>query len=251
MATPLQSVRDPDVSSASSASFTSSASSLRLFPGVWAILAKEIRTELRTRELLVTTAVFTLVVVFMFSFSFDPTSAESRRFGPGLLWIAFLFAGTLMLEPSFMREQANDTLAALRLAPIDPCAILFGKMLANFLFLIITEALLLPVFSVFYNVSLLPSLPGLALVCVLGTLGIVVPGTIFAAVTAHARMRELLLPLLLLPILTPILIAATESTSALLSDSPEWPSMGLKLLAGADIIFLTVAYFLFGALLEE
>jgi len=252
MATPLESVRDERLPSSSSTSFPSStSSSSRLFPGAWAIFAKEVRTELRTRELLVTTAVFTLVVVFMFSFSFDPTSAESRRFGPGLLWIAFLFAGTLMLEPSFLREQANDTLAALRLAPIDPYAILLGKTLANFLFLIITEALLLPVFSVFYNVSLLPALPGLVLVCVLGTLGIVVPGTIFSAVTAHARMRELLLPLLLLPILTPILIAATESTSALLSDSPEWPAMGLKLLAGADIIFLTVAYFLFDALLEE
>jgi len=250
MASPLQSVHDSQISSAPSASTTSSLS-VRLWPGTWAIFAKEVRTELRTRELLVTTAVFTLVVVFMFSFSFDPTTAESRRFGPGLLWIAFLFAGTLMLEPSFLREQANDTLAALRLAPIDPCAILLGKTLANFLFLAITEALLLPVFSVFYNVSLLPSLPGLALVCLLGTLGIVVPGTIFSAVTAHARMREMLLPLLLLPILTPILIAATEATSALLSDSPEWPAMGLKLLAGADIIFLTVAYFLFASLLEE
>ncbi|HUJ40183.1 MAG TPA: heme exporter protein CcmB [Candidatus Acidoferrales bacterium] len=250
MATPLQSVRDREVSSASSASVSSS-STPRLFSAAWAILAKEVRTELRTRELLITTAVFTLVVVFMFSFSFDPTSAESRRFGPGLLWIAFLFAGTLMLEPSFLREQANDTLAALRLAPIDPYAILLGKTLANFLFLIITETLLLPVFAVLYNVSILPSLPGLALVCVLGTLGIVIPGTIFAAVTAHARMRELLLPLLLLPVLVPVLIAATESTAALLSDSPEWPVMGLKLLAGADIIFLTVAYFLFGALLEE
>jgi len=244
MASQTQSVREQTLSSVSD-------SAPRLWPGLWAIFAKEVRTEFRTRELLVTTAVFALTVVFMFSFSFDPTSEESRRIGPGLLWIAFLFAGTLMLEPAFLREQTNDTLAALRLAPIAPTAILLGKTLANFLFLAITEALLVPVFAVFYNVSVANVIPGLVLVCLLGTLGIVVPGTIFSALTAQARMRELLLPLLLLPILTPILIAATEATAALLSDPPEWPSMALKLLAGADIIFLTVAYFLFDSLLEE
>jgi len=239
------------LSSSSSTSFTSSTSSTPFVTSVLTILSKEIRTELRTRELLVTTAAFALTVVFMFSFSFDPTSAESRRYGPGLLWIAFLFAGTLMLEPAFLREQANDTLSALRLSPIPPTAILLGKTLSNFLFLAITEALLIPVFAVFYNVSVLPVLPGIALVCLLGTIGIVVPGTIFSAVTAHARMRELLLPLLLLPILTPILIAATEATAAFLSDPPEWPAMALKLLAGADIIFLTAACLLFDSLLEE
>jgi heme exporter protein B len=259
MATHTHSASEQGVSSPSSPSSTSSTSStsftsspsLPLWPGAWAILAKEVRAELRTRELLATTAVFALMVVVMFSFSFDPTSEESRRFGPGLLWIAFLFAGTLMLEPAFLREQANDTLAALRLAPIAPYAILLGKTLSNFLFLAFTEALLLPIFAVLYNVSLIPVLPGVMLVCLLGTLGIVIPGTIFAAVTAHARMRELLLPLLLLPVLTPILIAATEATAALLSDPSEWPGMWLKLLAGADIIFLTAAYFLFESLLEE
>jgi heme exporter protein B len=243
MATQIQSVRQEAVSTSSPAS--------PLWSGLWAIFAKEVRTELRTRELLVTTAVFALTVVFMFSFSFDPTSEESRRIGPGLLWIAFLFAGTLMLEPAFLREQTNDTLAALRLAPIAPSAILLGKTLANFLFLAITEVILVPVFVVFYNVSVVGVLPGLALVCLLGTLGIVIPGTIFSAVTAHARMREMLLPLLLLPVLTPILIAATEATASLLSDPPEWPGMALKLLAGADIIFLTAAYFLFDSMLEE
>src|ERR1039458_4524126 len=102
-----------------------------------AILAKELKTEFRSRELLGTTIVFVLIVLVLFSFTFDPTSSESRRFGPGLLWLAFLFAGSLMLQPSFLREQTNDTLAALRLAPIDPFSILAGKMAANFLFLLL------------------------------------------------------------------------------------------------------------------
>ena len=225
--------------------------SVSLWRGAWTIFAKELRTELRSRELLITTGVFALMVVVLFSFSFDPTREESRRFGPGLLWIAFLFASSLMLQPAFLREQANDTLMALRLAPIPSYAILLGKLLANFLFLAITECLLLPAFAVLYNVSIMSAIPALALVCALGTLAIVVPGTLFSAVTAHARMRELLLPLLLLPVLVPVLIAATEATAALLSDPPEWPSLWLKLLAGSGIIFVTASYFLFQPLLEE
>jgi len=227
------------------------ADNVGLWSAAWTIFAKEVRAELRTRELFITTAVFALMVVVLFSFSFDPTHEESRRFGPGLLWIAVLFAGTLMLEPAFLREQANDTLAALRLAPIPPFAVLLGKILSNFVFLAVTEALLLPVFAVLFNVSLAAGLAGITLAFFLGTIGIVVPGTVFSAVTAHARMRELLLPLLLLPVLTPVLIAGTEATAALLADPPEWPSLWLKLLAGADLIFLTTSYFLFESLLEE
>ena len=106
------------------------------------LLSKELRAELRSRELLQTTLIFALIVVVLFSFAFDPTAAESRRFGPGLLWIAFLFAGTLMLNPSFAREQANDTLQALRMAPISSFALLLGKILANFVFLLAAELVL-------------------------------------------------------------------------------------------------------------
>jgi heme exporter protein B len=215
------------------------------------ILAKELRAEFRTRELLNTTVVFVLMVVVMFSFSFDPTSAESRRFGPGLLWIAFLFAGSLMLHPSFAREQANDTLNALRMAPVDPFAILLGKTLANFSFLLFAELLLLPVFAVLYNVSLTGVLGRLLLVLVLGTLGIVVTGTVFSAVAAQARMRELLLPLLLLPVLTPLLIAAVEATIGLLGDQPELPRSWLAVLVGFDVVFLTASWLLCDHLLEE
>src|ERR1700675_540489 len=103
------------------------------------LLGKELRLEFRTRELLSATIVFALVIVVLFSFAFDPTSAESRRYGPGLLWIAFLFSASLMLNPSFAREHSNQTLDALRMAPISPFAILLGKMLANFIFLCVAE----------------------------------------------------------------------------------------------------------------
>lgn len=215
------------------------------------LLGKELRLEFRTRELLNATIVFAIIVVVLFSFSFDPTSAESRRLGPGLLWIAFLFSGALMLHPSFGREQANQTLDALRMAPISPFALLLGKMLANFLFLSTAEVVLVPVFAVLYNVSLAGVVGRLSLVIALGTLGLCITGTVFSAIAAHARMRELLLPLLLLPILAPLLIAAVEATASLFALQPGLDRTWLALLAGFDIVFLTASWLLSDFLLEE
>jgi heme exporter protein B len=215
------------------------------------VLAKELRTEFRTRELLTTTVVFALIIVVLFSFAFDPTAEESRRYGPGLLWIAFLFAGSLMLNPSFAREQSNQTLDALRMAPASPFAILLGKMLANLIFLGIAEAILVPVFAVLYNISLAGVIGRLALVLLLGTLGLVITGTVFSAVAAHARMRELLLPLLLLPILAPLLIAAVEATASLFAEQPALDRTWLAFLAGFDIVFVTASWLLCDFLLEE
>lgn len=215
------------------------------------LLSKEVRTELRSRELLITTVVFILTVVVLFSFTFDPNSGESRRFGPGLLWLAFLFAASLMLQPCFLREQANDTLSALRLSVSDPFAVFLAKLMANALFLFLTEVLMLPVFAMLYNVHILSVSPQLALVLVLGSVGVVIPGTAFSAISAQARMRELILPLLLLPLLTPVLIASTEATTALLDPRPALRKDWLGFLAVFDIVFLT-ALWLFGEyLLEE
>jgi heme exporter protein B len=156
-----------------------------------------------------------------------------------------------MLFPSFTREQANDTLDALRLAPVAPFAILMGKVLANFVFLTLAEWLMLPIFSVLYDVSLLRVLGELLLVLALGTLGLAVTGTVFSAITAHARMRELLLPLLLLPLLTPVLIASVEATAGLLAREPEFSATWVKILVGFDVVFLAASYLVFDYLLEE
>jgi heme exporter protein B len=215
------------------------------------ILEKELRLELRTRELLTTTIIFVVLVVVLFSFSFDPTSEESRRFGPGLLWTAFLFAASLMLNPSFAREQANDTLHALRLTPAGSFGILFGKILANLVFLLATGIIMLPVFAVLYNVRIVPVFGPLLVVLLLGMFGIAVAGTAFAAIAAQARMRELLLPLLLLPVLAPLLISCVECTAGLLSESRELPAEWLKFLAGFDVIFFAASFLLCDYLLEE
>jgi len=215
------------------------------------LLGKEVRTEFRSRELLSTTVVFVLVVLVVFSFTFDATTADSRRFGPGLLWMAFLFAASLMLQPCFLREQANDTLSALRLAVSDPFAIFLAKIGANTLFLLLTELLMLPIFAVLFNVPLGARLPLILLTLFLGSLGTSVVGTALAAISAQARMRELLLPLLLLPLLTPVLAASTEVTVGLMAADPVVRWKGIGLLGLFDVVFLT-ALWLFGEyLLEE
>jgi heme exporter protein B len=215
------------------------------------LLGKELRTEFRSRELLTTTVVFILTIVVLFSFTFDPSVGESRRFGPGLLWLAFLFAASLMLQPCFLREQNNDTLGALRLTVNDPFAIFLAKLAANTIFLLLTQILLLPVFSILYNVPVLAAFPQLVLVMFMGSLGLSVTGTALSAISAQARMRELLLPLLLLPLLTPVLIASTEATAALLAANPAMPWKWLGFLLAFDVVFLT-ALWLFGEyLLEE
>jgi heme exporter protein B len=224
---------------------------MALFSNTAVLLGKELRTEFRSRELLTTTVVFILTIVVLFSFTFDPSVSESRRFGPGLLWLAFLFAASLMLQPCFLREQTNDTLSALRLSVSDPFAIFLAKLAANTLFLLLTQVLLLPVFSILYNVPILAEFPQLVLVMFMGSLGLSVTGTALSAISAQARMRELLLPLLLLPLLTPVLIASTEATAALLVPNPVMPWKWLGFLLGFDVVFLT-AIWLFGEyLLEE
>src|SRR5437899_10169670 len=163
---------------------------MNLFSNTGVLLGKELRTEFRSRELLTTTVVFILMIVVLFSFTFDPTREESRRFGPGLLWLAFLFAASLMLQPGFLREQTNDTLSALRLSVSDPFAIFLSKLFANTLFLLITELLLLPIFAILYNIPVLAVFGQLVLVFFLGSLGVATAGTALSAISAQARMRE-------------------------------------------------------------
>jgi heme exporter protein B len=214
------------------------------------ILAKEVRVELRSRELLSTTLVFVLLVLVLFSFTFDPTSVEARRFGPGLLWLGLLFASSLMLQPSFVREQSNDTLSALRMAPIEPFAILLGKLVANALFLFFVELILLPIFAALYNLAILPVLGRLLLVMFLGTVGLATIGTVFSAITSQARLRELLLPLLMFPLVAPVLIASTEATVGLFSEVAALDRVWLVFLVAFDVAFLTAAW-LFGEYLFE
>jgi heme exporter protein B len=224
---------------------------MSLMSNTAALLGKELRAEYRSRELLPMTGVFILVVLMLFSYSLDSTSGGSRALAPGLLWLAFLFAASLMLQPCFLREQTNDTLSALRLAVSDPFAIFMAKLVANTLFLLLIELLLLPIFSIFFNVAILRVYPQIAFVLFLGSLGLSVTGTALSAISAQTRMRELMLPLMTLPLQTPLLIASAEATKALLDPNPTLRWDWIAILAAFDVIFFT-ALWLFGEnLLEE
>jgi heme exporter protein B len=224
---------------------------MSLFSNTAVLLGKELRTEFRSRELLTTTGVFILIVLVLFSFAVTPGTEEARQFAPGLLWLAILFASSLMFQSCFLREQSNDTLSSLRLAVSDPFSIFLAKLLANTLFLLVTELFMLPFFALFYNIRLWSQLPYLFLVLLTGSLGISIAGTAISAISAQARMRELLLPLLLLPLLTPVLVISSLVTANLLDRNPIVQWKGIAFLAAFDTVFLT-ALWLFGEyLLEE
>jgi len=224
---------------------------MSLFSNTATLLGKELRTEFRSRELLTTTSVFILIVLVLFSFAVTPGTEEARQFAPGLLWLAILFASSLMFQSCFLREQTNDTLSSLRLAVSDPFSIFLAKLIANTLFLLLTELIMLPFFAIFYNIPLWPKLPILFLVLLVGSLGISIAGTAISAISAQARMRELLLPLLLLPLLTPVLVVSSLVTGNLLDREPIIQWKGIAFLAVFDLVFLT-ALWLFGEyLLEE
>ncbi len=219
---------------------------------IWAIFVKDIKVEWRSRETLASMSLFGLLIVFLFNFAFEPAREESLRLLPGLLWISFAFAGILGFNRSFAGERENECLEGLSLAPVDPGAIYLGKVLANLFFLIVAEAVVVFATSLWYNFSFLPSLRWFSFVLFLGTLGYVAVGTIFAAVAANTRMREVMLPVLQFPVAVPVFVGAIEATNgALKGDAPGDYASWVKLLAGFSVVFLVLSFLLFEYVLEE
>lgn len=208
-----------------------------------AVAAKDLRSELRSKEALNASLAFALVILLLFSFAFDPTAETTREISGGLLWLVFAFAGTLMLNRSFARELPNDCLDALVASPVPASALFLGKALANLVLLLAVELVSLPVFGVFYNVRWLPHLLPLLGVLVLATWGLAVIGTMFSALTVNLRLRELMLPVLVYPMIIPALMAAMQLTTVLLAGEPitgdNW--LWVRLLVAFDLIFTALA----------
>ncbi|HTR38914.1 MAG TPA: heme exporter protein CcmB [Bryobacteraceae bacterium] len=204
-----------------------------------AIAAKDLRSEVRSKETVNASLSFALVILLLFSFAFDPDSDQVREIAGGLLWLVFAFAGTLILNRSFARELVNDCLDALIASPVSGAQLFLGKCLANYTLLIIVECISLPVFAIFYNVRLPQSLALLFLVMLLGTWGLTVIGTLFSAMTVNLRLRELMLPTLVYPLLIPALMGAIQLSSVLIAGDPvgEQNMFWFRLLAAFDVIF--------------
>ena len=211
-------------------------------------LAKDLRLEWRSRDAIAGMLFFSLLVVVLFSFAFDPTAAVSRQIAGGILWVAMLFASVTALNQTWTRELRNHVLDAQRLVPEPASALLLGKALANFLLVTAIQIVLAPLFIVFYNLHALGQAWLLLLILPLGTWALVMNGTFFAALGLRTRNRELLLPLVLFPISIPALLAMVQATTGILTGETD-PLLWMKLLAGYCIIFTTVCILLFETVL--
>jgi len=216
----------------------------------FAIVWKDILLELRTKDIVISVLVFALLVIVTFSFAFEPGSEGLETVAPGVLWVAFSFAGMLGLNRSFALEKDRGCLEGLMLCPVDRDVICLGKMLGSLIFMLIVEAIVLPMFCLLFNLPLF--LPRLALIAVLATVGFVAVGTIFSALAVHTRAREIMLPILFLPIVSPVIIAAVKA-SGLVMSGEAWSSLSswLGMILAFDAIFLVVSSLLFRFIIEE
>jgi heme exporter protein B len=207
-----------------------------------AVAGKDLRTEWRTKESLNASVSFALVILVLFSFAFDLDREEKLAISGGLLWLVYAFAGALIVNRSFAREIPNDCLDVLISSPAPGWAIFLGKAFACFLLLMLVELISLPIFGLFYNINWTGSFFSLLLVIALATWGITVVGTAFSAVTVNVRLRELMLPVLLYPLLIPLLIGAMELTTGLLNGNAVMSD--IRLLIAFDAIFTSLAIYM-------
>lgn len=222
---------------------------MNYFGHVLGHLRKDLRLEWRSRDSVNGMLFFALLVVVVFALAFDPTAAMSRQISGGILWVALLFAAITALNQAWTREQRNRVLEAQRMAPSPPSALFLGKALANLLFVAIVEAVLAPLFIVFYNLHAQGDGWLLAVVMPLGTWALVCNGTFFAALGLRTRNRELLLPLILFPISIPALLGMMQATTAILTgDFP--PGPWIRLLVAYNIAFTTACLLLFETVLS-
>ncbi len=220
----------------------------RYFGHVFCHLQKDLRLEWRSRDSVVGMLFFALLVVIIFSLAFDPTAAVSREIAGGILWVALLFASFTALNQSWTREQRNRVLEAQRMAPAPLSALFLGKALANLLFVVLIEVVLAPLFIVFYNLHALGQGWMLAVVMPLGTWALVCNGTFFAAMGLRTRNRELMLPLIMVPISLPALLGMMQATTAILTGESD-PALWVRLLVAYNIAFTTVCLLLFETVL--
>lgn len=216
------------------------------------LLWKDMLSELRTKEMIFSMLVFSLMVAVIFNFSFPPGSEFIGEAAPGILWMTFIFASLLGMNRTFVNEVDKGCLQGLMLAPVDRSVIYISKLLVNFIFIGAVELIALPIFSIFFNFNLFSSVWPLLTVLFLCTLGLAVIGTLFSAISVNTRTREVMLPILHFPVSIPIIISAVQATSEIfqgkgLSEIWDW----LKILIVFDIIFLIVALLTFEYIIEE
>ncbi|HSS95866.1 MAG TPA: heme exporter protein CcmB [Terriglobales bacterium] len=224
------------------------ANEVSLFKTTLIALRKDLRLEWRSKDAINSMLFFSLLVVVIFSFAFNPTAEESRLIAGGLIWVSFLFAAVVALNQTWARELRNQVLDAYRVSPAPFNALFLSKAIGNFIFVSVLELLMTPLFVIFYNLRSIGPLYQLLIVALLGTWAIVVNGTFFAAVSLRTRAREIMLPLLLFPIAIPALLAVVEATTEILAG--EYSRFWFTLLAAYDVVFTIACLFSFEKVLQ-
>ncbi len=217
---------------------------------VGAIIWKDLRAEFRSWELVSAMLVFSLLAILIFNFALELDPKTRQSVTSGVLWSTFAFAGTLGLNRSMALEKDRGCLDGLLLAPVDRSAIYFGKFISNLAFMLIVEAIVLPVYSVLYNANLFQ--PGLILVILLGSVGYTAVGTLLAAMSVQTRTRDILLPILLFPVAFAVLLAAVKASGGFLNGADfSEISFSINLLIAYDVIFIAASFMLFDNIVEE
>jgi heme exporter protein B len=214
-----------------------------------ATLAKDLRLEWRSKDAINAMLFFSLLVVVIFSFAFEPTAEESRKIAGGLVWVAFLFAAIVVLNQTWARELRNHVLDAYRVSPAPANSLFLAKAFGNFIFVIVLEALMTPLFIAFYRLRAIGPAWELLPIAILGTWALVVNGTFFAAISLRTRSREVMLPLLLFPISVPALLGMVNATTAVLTGE-ESSRFWITLLVAYDVVFTIACLLLFETILE-
>ena len=214
------------------------------------ITKKDVFTEIRTKETVFSVLAFTLLAIIIFNFAFGADLVRTGLAAPAILWVTFAFAGVLSLNHSFIQEKEDDCLQSLMACPISREVIYVGKMLSSLIFMLIVELIALAVFALLFNISVF-SLQLIA-ITLLATIGFVAVGTLFSALAVNTRAREMVLPVLFLPIVVPIIISAVKATGLARSGKP-WGELSswLQIIGAFDIIFLVVSYLVFAYVIEE
>ena len=222
----------------------------RYLQAIFAIIKKDLTAELRSRELISAMLIFSLLVILIFNFAIELEPKLRLVVTPGILWVTFIFAGTIGLNRSLAVEKDRGSFDGLLLAPVDRSVILFGKIVGNLVFMFLLEILILPIYSLLYNVNLFQ--PGLLLVIFLGSIGYISVGTLLSSMSIQTKTRDMLLPIILFPVTIPILLAAVKASNGFLQNLGSASiNPWINLLVVYDVIFLAVSYMVFDYIVEE
>jgi len=222
----------------------------RAFAKIFTIFWKDMLAEIRTKEIIVSVLVFALLVLVIFSFAVGTGSDRTELIAPGILWAALTFGGVIGLNHVFAAEKENSRLEGLMLCPVDRAIIYWGKLAGSFTFMLAMALMITPIFLALFNLPIF--LPRLVLVIILALLGFAAVGTLFSALAANTRARDIMLPILFLPVVIPVIIAAVKATGSVLAGET-WGEITtwLQIMVAFDIIYLVVATLVFEFVVEE